>query len=90
MQWVTPPRGDALPLFGTAAFTASREHPVPAHRVPLGRVTADRRADRRGDAIWAAQAERAGGRLDPPLVVVLDEPTNIVALRDVDPIFRPE
>ena len=86
MPWVTPPRGH-LPLFNPAAFAASRDTlylltEARAAASPLIAALTDRamRAGRR-------HAELAGGRLDPPMVLILDEAANICRIADLPDLY---
>jgi type IV secretory pathway TraG/TraD family ATPase VirD4 len=87
MPWVIPPRPKALRAFDPAAFAASRdtvylltESRSAASPLIAGLTDAVLRAGRR-------QAERAGGRLDPPMVVVLDEAANICRIADLPELY---
>ena len=87
MRWVTPPASTTLPVFDPAAFTASRDtlYLLTESRsaaAPLIAALTDTvmRAGRR-------QAERAGGRLDPPMIVVLDEAANICRIADLPELY---
>ena len=87
MPWVIPPRGKALPGFDPAAFAAGRDTvylltEARSAASPLIAALTDQvmRAGRR-------QAERAGGRLDPPMVVVLDEAANICRIADLPELY---
>jgi type IV secretory pathway TraG/TraD family ATPase VirD4 len=87
MPWVIPPRRQPLPVFDPAAFatgrgalyllTESRSAASPLIAALTDRVM---RAGRR-------QAERAGGRLDPPMAVVLDEAANICRIADLPELY---
>ena len=87
MAWVTPLRRTTLPVLDPAAFatgrgtlyllTESRSAASPLIAAMTDRVM---RAGRR-------QAERAGGRLDPPMVVVLDEAANICRIADLPELY---
>jgi type IV secretory pathway TraG/TraD family ATPase VirD4 len=87
MPWVTPPRRTVLPVLDPAAFasgrgtlyllTESRSAASPLIAALTDRVM---RAGRR-------QAERSGGRLDPPMVVVLDEAANICRIADLPELY---
>jgi type IV secretory pathway TraG/TraD family ATPase VirD4 len=87
VRWVTPPGRTTLPAFDPAAFTASRDtlYLLTESRsaaAPLIAALTDTvmRAGRR-------QAERAGGRLDPPMIVVLDEAANICRIADLPELY---
>jgi type IV secretory pathway TraG/TraD family ATPase VirD4 len=86
MAWVTPPPGP-LPAFTPASLPASRDTlylltESRAAASPLVAALTDRvmRAGRR-------QAEVAGGRLDPPMVLVLDEAANICRIADLPDLY---
>jgi type IV secretory pathway TraG/TraD family ATPase VirD4 len=86
MAWVTPPPG-ALPAFSAAEFAASRDTlylltESGAAASPLIAALTDTvmRSGRR-------LAEKAGGRLDPPMVLVLDEAANICRIGDLPDLY---
>ena len=87
MAWVTPPGRGALPAFDPDAFAASRDtlyllsksRSAAAPLIAALSDTAMRAAERR--------AERLGGRLDPPLVVPLDEAANICRIADLPDLY---
>ena len=83
LPWVTPPAHRALPAFDPQAFAGSRdtlylitEAGTPAAPLIAAMADAVMRAGRR-------RAERRGGRLDPPMVAVLDEAANICRIPDL-------
>ena len=83
LPWVTPPPGAGLPAFDPDAFAGSRDTlylitEAGTAAAPLVAAMADAvmRAGRR-------RAERGGGRLDPPMVAVLDEAANICRIADL-------
>jgi type IV secretory pathway TraG/TraD family ATPase VirD4 len=86
MAWVTPPAA-GLPMFDPEAFAASRDtlyllsksRSAAAPLIAALSDTAMRAAERR--------AERLGGRLDPPLVVPLDEAANICRIADLPDLY---
>ena len=87
IRWVTPPRGGALPVFNPIRFAASRDTlylltEARSAASPLIAALTDTamRAGRR-------QAERSGGRLDPPMVVILDEAANICRIADLPELY---
>ena len=87
MAWVTPPAGRGMPVFDPAAFACSREtlyllSEDLSAAAPLVAALTDAtiRAARRA-------AERAGGRLDPPLPVILDEAANICRIADLPQLY---
>jgi len=87
MAWVTPPRHFQLPAFDPARFTISRdvlylvtESRSAASPLIAGLTDAAMRAGRRS-------AEQAGGRLDPPMTLVLDEAANICRIADLPDLY---
>lgn len=87
MAWVTPPPFD-LDEFDTTGFAATRQtlylltKEAAGGAAPLVAAFADRVMQ---DA--TALAERRGGRLDPPLVVMLDEAANIAKIADLPQLY---
>ena len=87
MAWVTPPRRRMLPVFDADEFAASRDtlyllsksRSAAAPLIAALSDTAMRAAERR--------AERLGGRLDPPMVVPLDEAANICRIADLPDLY---
>jgi len=87
MTWVTPPATGSLPVFDPDGFAASRDtlyllsksRSAAAPLIAALSDTAMRAAERR--------AERLGGRLDPPLVVPLDEAANICRIADLPDLY---
>ena len=87
MAWVTPPRRGLLPVFDPDDFAASRDtlyllsksRSAAAPLIAALSDTAMRAAERR--------AERLGGRLDPPMVVPLDEAANICRIADLPDLY---
>lgn len=86
MAWVTPP-GGRLAEFSPSAFATSRDTlylltEARSAASPLIAALTDvaMRAGRR-------QAELAGGRLDPPMVLVLDEAANICRIADLPDLY---
>jgi type IV secretory pathway TraG/TraD family ATPase VirD4 len=87
MAWVTPPQSGILPVFDTDDFAASRDtlyllsksRSAAAPLIAALSDTAMRAAERR--------AERLGGRLDPPMVVPLDEAANICRIADLPDLY---
>ena len=87
MAWVTPPRRGLLPVFDPDEFAASRDtlyllsksRSAAAPLIAALSDTAMRAAER--------HAERLGGRLDPPLVVPLDEAANICRIADLPDLY---
>jgi type IV secretory pathway TraG/TraD family ATPase VirD4 len=87
MAWVTPPPTGDLPALDPGAFAGSRDtlyllsksRSAAAPLVAAMSDTAMRAAERR--------AERLGGRLDPPLPVILDEAANICRIADLPDLY---
>jgi type IV secretory pathway TraG/TraD family ATPase VirD4 len=87
MAWVTPPRRGSVPMFDPGEFAASRDtlyllsksRSAAAPLIAALSDTAMRAAERR--------AERLGGRLDPPMVVPLDEAANICRIADLPDLY---
>ncbi|MEV5574517.1 TraM recognition domain-containing protein [Spirillospora sp. NPDC052269] len=85
LAWVTSQ--DELPVFEPDAFAASRDTlyllskslSAAAPLIAALTDTAMRAAERR--------AEQSGGRLDPPMVVVLDEAANICRIADLPQLY---
>ncbi|MEU5993331.1 TraM recognition domain-containing protein [Spirillospora sp. NPDC047418] len=85
LAWVTPDRD--LPVFDPHAFAGSRDTlyllskslSAAAPLIAALTDTAMRAAERR--------AEQAGGRLDPPLIVALDEAANICRIADLPQLY---
>jgi type IV secretory pathway TraG/TraD family ATPase VirD4 len=85
LAWVTPDRG--LPVFDPHTFADSRDTlyllskslSAAAPLIAALTDTAMRAAERR--------AEQAGGRLDPPLIVALDEAANICRIADLPQLY---
>ncbi len=87
MAWVAPPRGKDLPVFDPAAFAAGRDT---LYLLTESRSAASPLIAALTDAVMRAgrrQAERSGGRLDPPMVVVLDEAANICRIADLPELY---
>jgi type IV secretory pathway TraG/TraD family ATPase VirD4 len=87
MAWVTPPRDARLPCFDPARFALTRdvlylitESRSAASPLIAGITDTVMRAGRR-------RAEQAGGRLDPPMVLVLDEAANICKISDLPDLY---
>ncbi|SEF78350.1 TraM recognition site of TraD and TraG [Thermomonospora echinospora] len=89
LAWVTPQ--DGLPAFDPATFV----HPGAGQSGTLYLLSKSRSAAAPliaalTDTVMRAaehQAEQAGGRLDPPLVVVLDEAANICRIADLPELY---
>jgi type IV secretory pathway TraG/TraD family ATPase VirD4 len=87
MAWVTPPRSRRLPAFDPSRFPGTRdvlylitESKSAASPLIAGLTDAAMRAGRR-------HAEQRGGRLDPPMVLVLDEAANICRIGDLPDLY---
>jgi type IV secretory pathway TraG/TraD family ATPase VirD4 len=87
MAWVTPPRNRRLPAFDPYRFPATRdtlylltESRSAASPLIAGLTDTTLRAGRR-------RAEQAGGRLDPPMVAMLDEAANICRIADLPDLY---
>jgi type IV secretory pathway TraG/TraD family ATPase VirD4 len=87
MAWVTPPQRGRLPAFDPARFAVTRdalylitESRSAASPLIAGLTDATMRAGRRA-------AEQAGGRLDPPMVLILDEAANICRIADLPDLY---
>jgi type IV secretory pathway TraG/TraD family ATPase VirD4 len=86
MPWVTPPAAP-LPVFSPAEFAAScdtlyllTESRAAASPLIAALTDMTMRAGRRN-------AELAGGRLDPPMVLILDEAANICRIADLPDLY---
>ena len=87
MAWVAPPRGKDLPAFDPAAFAAGRDT---LYLLTESRSAASPLIAALTDTVMRAgrrQAERSGGRLDPPMVVILDEAANICRIADLPELY---
>ncbi len=88
MAWVTPPRSHTpLPVFDPDAFAASCDtlyllSKSRSAAAPLIAALSDK-----GMRAAARLAERLGGRLDPPLVVGMDEAANICRITDLPDLY---
>lgn len=86
MRWVAPP-GSPLPVFSPAAFTTSRDT---LYLLTESRAAASPLIAALTDTVMRAGrrcAERAGGRLDPPMVLILDEAANICRIADLPDLY---
>jgi type IV secretory pathway TraG/TraD family ATPase VirD4 len=87
MAWVTSPGDQGLPAFDPAAFAASRDA---LYLLTESRSAASPLIAALTDTVMRAgrrEAERAGGRLDPPMVVILDEAANICRIADLPELY---
>ena len=87
MAWVTPPADRRLPAFDPSRFAGARdvlylitESRSAASPLIAALTDAAMRAGRR-------RAEQRGGRLDPPMVLVLDEAANICRIGDLPDLY---
>ena len=87
MAWVTPPRDARMPVFDPARFALTRdalylltESRSAASPLIAGITDTVMRAGRR-------RAEQAGGRLDPPMCLILDEAANICKISDLPDLY---
>ena len=87
MAWVTPPRDARMPCFDPARFALTRdtlylitESRSAASPLIAGITDTVMRAGRR-------RAEQAGGRLDPPMCLILDEAANICKISDLPDLY---
>ncbi|WP_175548822.1 type IV secretory system conjugative DNA transfer family protein, partial [Mangrovactinospora gilvigrisea] len=84
--WVTPHRN--LPEFDPHAFVASRDTLYLLSKDGGGSASALIAAA--ADAVMRAAvqlAERSGGRLDPPLLAILDEAANVCRIKDLPDLY---
>ncbi|MFC6067042.1 type IV secretory system conjugative DNA transfer family protein [Streptomyces ochraceiscleroticus] len=87
--WVTPPQGNTkLRQFRPEAFSTSRDTLFLLSKDGGGSASAIIAAA--ADAVMRAavvQAERAGGRLDPPMLAILDEAANVCRIQDLPDLY---
>jgi type IV secretory pathway TraG/TraD family ATPase VirD4 len=87
MAWVTPPANQHLPCLDPDEFASgtgtlyllSKSRSAAAPLIAALTDTAMRAAERR--------AEQSGGRLDPPMAVILDEAANICRIADLPDLY---
>jgi type IV secretory pathway TraG/TraD family ATPase VirD4 len=87
MEWVTPPDDYGIHEFEPRSFVLSRQT---LHLLSKSRSSAAPLIAALTDAVFLAAeeaAERQGGRLDPPLVAVLDEAANICKIADLPDMY---
>ena len=87
MAWVTPPRRKTMSAFAPATFATGRDT---VYLLTEARSAASPLIAALTDAVMRAgrrRAERTGGRLDPPMVVVLDEAANICRIADLPDLY---
>jgi type IV secretory pathway TraG/TraD family ATPase VirD4 len=89
LRWVTPQ--ERLPAFDPDAFASPREGTGDTlYLLSKSRSAAAPLIAALTDTVMRAaehQAERSGGRLDPPLVVCLDEAANICRIADLPELY---
>ncbi len=86
MRWVAPPPLP-LPVFCTDGFAASRDT---LYLLTESRASASPLIAALTDAVMRAgrrHAEVEGGRLDPPMVLILDEAANICRIADLPDLY---
>ncbi|MCC2275585.1 TraM recognition domain-containing protein [Streptomyces sp. ET3-23] len=84
--WVTPQKG--IPEFRPAEFVTSRDTLYLLSKDGGGGASALIAAC--ADSVMraaTAQAERAGGRLDPPMLAILDEAANVCKISDLPDLY---
>ncbi|POX43393.1 hypothetical protein C3486_00220 [Streptomyces sp. Ru73] len=88
-SWVTPPaETNGLRQFRPEAFSTSHDTLFLLSKDGGGSASAIIAAA--ADAVMRAaviQAERAGGRLDPPLLAILDEAANVCKIQDLPDLY---
>lgn len=87
MLWVTPPEGEGVEEFDPHSFVVSRQT---IHLLSKSRSAAAPLIAALADAVFIAGEEASegqGGRLDPPLVAVLDEAANICKISDLPDLY---
>ncbi len=87
MAWVTPPRNRRLPVFDPSRFPVSQDA---LYLVTKSRSAASPLIAGLTDTVLRAgehRAEQAGGRLDPPMVAMLDEAANICRIADLPDLY---
>jgi type IV secretory pathway TraG/TraD family ATPase VirD4 len=88
MTWVTPPAGASLPRLHTRHFPTTTDTLYLLSKegagagAPLVAALTDQMF-----CSGIAHAEAAGGRLDPPLLAVLDEAANICKIADLPQLY---
>lgn len=89
MAWVTPPAaGQSLPLLDVPAFPASSDTLYLLSKEGAG--AASPLVAGLADQVFRSavrHAEAAGGRIDPPLLAVLDEAANICKIADLPQLY---
>ncbi len=89
MPWVSPPAGPPLPVFGPEAFARSGSRAT-LYLLTEARAAASPLIAALTDTVMRAgrrHAEMAGGRLDPPMVLILDEAANICRIADLPDLY---
>jgi type IV secretory pathway TraG/TraD family ATPase VirD4 len=89
MPWVTPTPARSLPVFSPAEF--ARASPgATLYLLTEARAAASPLIAALTDTVMRAGrrlAEMAGGRLDPPMVLILDEAANICRIADLPDLY---
>jgi type IV secretory pathway TraG/TraD family ATPase VirD4 len=89
MQWVTPSAGQSLPAFSPDAFARPGSRDT-LYLLTEARAAASPLIAALTDTVMRAgrrHAEMAGGRLDPPMVLILDEAANICRIADLPDLY---
>ena len=89
MQWVTPSAGQSLPAFSPDAFARAGSRDT-LYLLTEARAAASPLIAALTDTVMRAgrrHAEMAGGRLDPPMVLILDEAANICRIADLPDLY---
>jgi type IV secretory pathway TraG/TraD family ATPase VirD4 len=88
LAWVTPPDIETVERFDVARFVTSRQtlHLLSKDGADAAAPLVAALTDRVFVEATRA-AERAGGRLDPPLVAVLDEAANVCRIADLPDLY---
>lgn len=88
MSWVTPPAASGIVEFDSHTFPASTDTLYLLSKEAAG--SAAPLVAGLADQVFRAgvrHAEAAGGRIDPPLLAVLDEAANIVKIADLPQLY---
>jgi hypothetical protein len=88
MAWVTPPPHQPLPGFDVHTFPASRDTLYLLSKEGAGAASPLIAA--LADQVFRSavrHAEAAGGRIDPPMLAVLDEAANICKITDLPQLY---
>ncbi|MUL42917.1 type IV secretory system conjugative DNA transfer family protein [Streptomonospora sp. PA3] len=87
MEWVTPPADTGMDEFDPREFVRSRQT---LHLLSKSRAASAPLIAAMTDAVFITAEEASegmGGRLDPPLVAVLDEAANICKIADLPDLY---